>query len=181
MRIVDDSARQSNALLLTARKLIREAVCLVLQPDDAQHRHDAVFDLDGIRAADNAQGEGNILKHCLLLEQAEVLEDHAEPAAVLRNARCGHLGKVCPADPQLAARDALLAKQQLGHGRLAGAAVSHDEDKFAVIYFQIQIIKRDLPAGITLGYILEFNHSLSSDAEKIRQILPRRRTPGTGR
>ena len=74
------SASDGHALLLAAGQLRRMAGGLVRQPHDLQTLAPRGGDLFAVAAA-RAQREGDVLEHGLVLQQVELLEDHADARA----------------------------------------------------------------------------------------------------
>ncbi|KAG1246583.1 hypothetical protein G6F65_020607 [Rhizopus arrhizus] len=79
--LAGQGTRDRHALLLPARQLRRVAGGLVGQADDIQAVPHARGDLFTGAPAMHPQREGDVFKHGLVLQQVELLEDHADVLA----------------------------------------------------------------------------------------------------
>ncbi len=84
--------------------------------------------------ADDLHGKSDILKNGLGVNQAEILENHADIAAQIGNqaALDAWIRQNRRSEPVRRTRF-LLAGQQLDQGRFAGAAAADDKDKLTVL------------------------------------------------
>ena len=100
--VVDQRARNGNALLLAAGKLVGQAARLVLKTDQLEHIGHALLDLLG-RRADHAHRKGDVLIDRLIVDQAEILKDDAQRAAHIGNRGALDLLKLIAVDVDRAA------------------------------------------------------------------------------
>ena len=84
LRTVGNRTGNCNTLLLTAGKLPRKAVSLLIQADEVHDLAHTAAD-QGFRKIDDFQRIGNILKYRLGRQELEVLEDNADIPAVDRD------------------------------------------------------------------------------------------------
>ena len=82
--LVDDGARDRDALLLTARELVRVATGLAAESHHLEHVRNRLLD-EALALADHLQAERDVVEDGLLRQQAEVLEDDAEIAPEIRH------------------------------------------------------------------------------------------------
>ena len=92
-RARDQAARQRHALLLAARELVRIALLQPFQLQEPQRPGQPLVAARALRTRLHAQRKDDVLRHGLVREEQEVLEHHADMAAVGRQA-----GDVLPAD-----------------------------------------------------------------------------------
>ena len=77
LRVVDERARDGDALLLAARQLFGKRVHAVLQADPLQHLKGLAL-LRRQRHAEHAHHERDVLKHRQARDEPEVLKDEAD-------------------------------------------------------------------------------------------------------
>ena len=100
-RPVDERAGDGDALLLTAGQLGGQSVGLAGQPHHLQHvGHHPVDHVGAL--ADHLEGEGHVLEHRLLLQQAEVLEHAADHLTQAGDVAAGQLVDVELRHPDIA-------------------------------------------------------------------------------
>ena len=129
-RPVHDGARNGDALLLAAGKLIGIAVQLVGEAHEAQHL--GHLRLDDVPAlADNLQGEGDVLEDRLVRQELEVLEHAADVAPQVGHAPVAHGGQILVSHVDLARGGLDLAGEQADEGGFARSGVAHEEDELA--------------------------------------------------
>ena len=105
LRIVDERARDRDALLLAARELLGIGVHPVLQPDPLEHLERlALLRRDG--HAEHARHERDVLEDGLARDELEILEDEADDAAVACTCARRQRREVAAADLQLRPRSA---------------------------------------------------------------------------
>jgi hypothetical protein len=80
--LIDDRAADGDALLLAARELVGEMLRLVGEIHELEDIGHVARDL-GVGAAGRLHREGDVLVRGLVGDEAEVLEDHADLAAVV--------------------------------------------------------------------------------------------------
>ena len=160
-RAVHESPGDGHALLLAARQLIGQPVALLAEADQFEHlRHLRRDHVAG--PPDDLEGEGDVLEHGLVRQQAEVLEDATEIAPQIRHSPVRELADLLACHPDLAAVGNLLAQQELEHRGLARSRGPDEEDELA-----LQDLERDIPQGddgalVGLRDVLEADHRSSS-------------------
>ena len=158
--IVDQCARQTDALLLAARQLGGLVLHFVLQADQIEHIGHALFD-GGSALADRTHGKRHVVKDVHLVDQAEVLKDDAHMAAKIRHMALFQAGKLVAVDGDFARGRDLLTHNQLEKGAFARARSAHDEHELALVDVQGDVVQRIGAVGIGFGYVFKINHSNS--------------------
>ena len=161
LRAMYQRAGQSNALLLTARNLIRQPVGLICQAHQAQNIGHPLFDLV-LRDVGYAHGEGHIFIHAHGGNQAEILKNHAHAAAQIGHLAFFHDGKIQPIHQHPAAGGLLFPQDQLDKGGLACAGVAQHKHKVALADAQVHMLQRMVAAFVIFGDILEYDHRFQS-------------------
>ena len=121
-----ERACERDALLLAARELVREAVRVLRQADEAEQLRNA---LAALAAAD---AEADVLLDAQVREERVLLEDHPDPARVRRDEDARpEDGAVL--DRDLAGVGALEARDESEQRRLAAAARAEQGDELAAL------------------------------------------------
>jgi hypothetical protein len=89
-------------LLLAAGQGDRKHPLLAQQADLVQRGADAPIDLRVLQAGDD-QRQGDVVEHGAVVQQAVILKDHPDLAAVVRDIAGLELVEVAPVDPDLPA------------------------------------------------------------------------------
>src|SRR5919197_2140742 len=131
-RIIDERARDRDALLFAARELQRVSVHAVLQADPLEHLERAALLLRG-RHAEHARHERDVLEYGLGGQQLEVLEYETNRAAVGLNLALRELREIAAADDQPARGGDIASQQQPEQRRLARAARPRQENELALV------------------------------------------------
>ena len=157
---VGQRAGHRHALLLAAGKFVRQAVHLVLQPDQAEGERHAV--LDGLgRDIGHAHGKRHVLVHGHGGDQAEVLEHHAHLAAHIGHFAPAQAGQVLAVDENAALGGLFLHQHQLEEGGFARAGMAEHKDEFAFLDVQADIVQRDVLVVLRLvnfGNVFKLDH-----------------------
>src|SRR2546421_1494677 len=82
-RVVDEGPGDHHPLLLATRKLVGVFALFSFEPHDAEHFLDLRLEM-AQRALGDAQREGHVLEHRQVGQQLEILEDHADLPAEVR-------------------------------------------------------------------------------------------------
>ena len=173
-RVVDERARDRDALLLAARQLVGVVVQLGRQADQAQDvRHLAADRLAVL--ADHLERVRDVRVDRAVRQQLEVLEDDADVAAQLRHLAAAHLGQRVAGDRDVALGRLELLHQQADAGRLAAAGRADDEDELAAADLQRDAVERDVPAGVDLRDVVELDYG-----QRGRRRRPRDPCAGAG-
>src|SRR5581483_8043393 len=130
-RLGHHRAGNADALLLAAGQGQRVGLLLAEQAHRVERGADAAADVVAAVAADQ-QRQGDVVEHAALVEQARVLEDHADLAAERRNLAALHLRGIAPLDDHLAARRPRQQGGQAQQGALAGAGGAGEEGHLAL-------------------------------------------------
>ena len=149
-RVVDERARHRDALLLAAGELVGEVVQLRREPGQAQDVRHLLADL-AAGAARHLQGVGDVVVHRAVGQQLEVLEDHADVAAVVRDLLARHLAEVVPRHRDRAERRLGLLDQQPHQRRLARAGRADDEHELAGLDRERDVLDADRGLRVALG------------------------------
>ena len=117
-RPVDERAGDRDPLLLATGQLVGHPVALAVEADQLQGLGDRAPDV-AARLADHLQGERDVLRHGLVGEQPEVLEDGADLAAQPRHLPPGQPVDLLAGDVDPTLGAARLAQHEAQRGRLA--------------------------------------------------------------
>src|SRR5690606_12155161 len=153
-RLGDHGAGDAHALLFTGGELARQGVATRAQAQALEHRAHPAACVCAAHAA-QYQGQGDIVVHAAVGEQAVVLEHHADLAPVQGNAPATDLEQVAFAEQHGAAAGALGQVDQPEQGALAGAGVAGDEEHFTRVDAEAHILQRDMPARVLLADVVE--------------------------
>src|SRR5580704_6732333 len=155
--MVDERPRDRHALLFAARQLVGVVVQLGRQARKAQDVRHLVADL-AARPARDLQRVRHVVVDGAAWQELEVLEDHANVAAVVRDPLALDLGEVVARDADAATRGLELLDQQAHHGRLARAGGTDEEYEFAALDRERGLVEPGVAAGVPLGYAAEIDH-----------------------
>ena len=133
-------AGDGDALLLAAGELGRVGVGLVGQAHDVQILQGALPRLPLGHPGD-LHGEADVAQAGALHEQVELLEDHADGAALLPQLGGGQLHEILSVDDHLARCRALQQVDAAHQGGLARAAHAHDAEDVPVPDGQIDVVQ----------------------------------------
>jgi hypothetical protein len=156
-RVVDERARDRDALLLAARELVGERVRLVRETDHRQHLWHLLADRRAVLAL-HLQRVGHVLGGGAARQQLEVLEDAADVAAQHRHLRRLEAAELAAADHHLAARRLELLQQQPDQRRLPRAGGADDEHELALVDVERDVVQRDHVRVVDLGHRVEHDH-----------------------
>ncbi len=161
--LIDQRARDGDPLLLSSRKLAGEARHAVRESDAAQRLEGDALLPAVIETQDTGQ-KGDVLEDRLPLDEAEVLEDHADRPAEKRDLAARDQGDVAPVDQDLAGARHVLAEDQLEQRRLAGPARAGDETELAARDLEVDAVERRLSGRKSLRNAEELDHVRSPPA-----------------
>ncbi len=144
-RLVDERARDRDALLLTARQLVRKVVKALAEADDLERLHGAAVTLGRLhlRPAVVEQGQLDVVERRGPRQQVEALEHEPDLLVaddgqlVLRHAR-----DVLAVEEVVAARGAVEAPEDVHQRRLAGPRRSRDGDELAGLDVHVRAAQR---------------------------------------
>ena len=156
-RVVDDGARDRDALLLTARELVGKRGHLVREPDEVEHLGHLAADRAAAFAL-HLQRVGDVLGRRTVREQLEVLEDAADVAAQVRHLRALEARQVAAADDDLARGRLDLLQHEPDHRRLARAGGPDDEDEVALLDHERDVRQRGDIRLVDLAHGVENDH-----------------------
>ena len=143
-------AGHGNALLLAAGKLIRQAVHLILQANQAEGERYTV--LDGfVIDVGHAHGKSHVLVHRHGGDQAEILEHRAHLAAQIRHLAALDGGQVLIVDINFALGGLFFHLDQFEECGFARAGMAQDKNEFPFINVDVDIFQRHI--FIILGFI----------------------------
>ena len=155
--MVDERARDRDALLLAAGELVREAVELVAEPDELQDLGHLLVD-HLPRLALHLERVRHVLVGVAVGQQLEVLEDAADVAAELGDPRALELAERAAADEDRALGRVELLDQQPDERRLARAGLADQEHPLALVDAQRDVAQADDLAVVDLRDALEHDH-----------------------
>ena len=148
-RVVDERARDRDALLLAARQLVGVVVQLRREAGQAQDVGHLLAHL-AARAAGHLERVRDVVVDRPVRQQLEVLEDDAEVAAVVRDLLAADLRQVAPRDRDRAVRRLDLLDQQPHDRRLAGAGRADEEHELARVDRERRVLQAHVAARVLL-------------------------------
>ena len=152
--MVDEGARDRDALLLAAGELVGVVVDLRLQADQAQDLRHLAADLRA-RLADHLQRVGDVVVDGPVGQQLEVLEHGPDPAAQVGRPVGGHRVDVLAGDLHGAGGGLDLADQHLDQRRLAAAGGPGDERELAAGDLEREVLEGDVAARVDDGRVVD--------------------------
>ena len=178
-RLVDERAREGDALLLAAGELSRLALLHALEAHRAQRGRDARAHVVTAHALD-AQPERDVLEHAHVREQRVRLEHHVDVPLGRR-----HVRDVAAAQQDAAARGLLEARDHAQRRRLAAARRPEHREELALVDLERDGVDGDdrvealrhrfeddrfgsLCAGVSLGQVATIRAQV-----RVRQRTPR--------
>ena len=156
----DDRARDTNALLLARRQRGGALLFLTQQPDLVERSAHAASGFTWPDSRDD-QWQRDVIEYRAVMQQAMILEHHADFATVGRNFSARYLAGVAAIDNHLAAGGALYQGNQLEQGALAGAGMAGHEDHLAAFYVDAEVLQGFVATGVSFADILKTYHGIS--------------------
>src|SRR6195952_1026956 len=158
LRPVHERARDRHTLLLAAGKLVRHPLALAAEPDELEGLWHDLVDVRP-RLADHLERERDVLRHGLVGQQPEVLEDGADLAAQGRDLPAAEAVEVLACDEDMPLRRTRLTQHEPQERRLPGVGLADQEDEIALGDVSGHLDQRRLGvAGIGRGDVLESDH-----------------------
>ena len=127
------------------------------RPDQLEHLGHLGGD-DVLGPADDLEGEGHVLEHRLVGQQAEVLEHAADVAAQVGDPPLGQMADLLARLPDPSRIGHLLPQEEPDEGRLPRARRADQEDELALFDLDGEVSEGDGRALVRLGDVLEFDH-----------------------
>jgi len=155
--MVDEGAGDRDALLLAAGDLVRQAVRLLAEADQAEDLGHLAAD-HAPRLAHHLEGVGDVLVDGLVGQQLEVLEDAADVAAQQGHLALRQGAQVAPGHQDPPFRGFQFLEDELDEGGLAGARRPHQKDEFALADMAGEILEADHAEVVSLADVLEDDH-----------------------
>ncbi|BDZ64965.1 hypothetical protein GCM10025877_19030 [Agromyces mangrovi Wang et al. 2018] len=151
--VVDEGARDDDALLLAAREVGGLVLRLVGEPERLEHRQAAAGALARRQAGDE-QRQGDVLEHGLLRGQEELLEHESEALVAQRVDPLGGRGRgILPVDLDDAGGRSVEQREQVHERRLARAGLADDGERFAAAHLEahaLQCVEPGLAGAVGL-------------------------------
>ncbi len=122
----DDRPRDRHALLFPARQGCGAGISAMRQADPFEHVGHRALQI-GLAHARNAQGQGDVVEGGKVVDQAEVLKDHAHAAAIGGQPFAGQGDHIGAEHADRPARRPLRKIKQPQQGRLARTACTGEE------------------------------------------------------
>ena len=157
LRLVDEGARDCDALLLAAGQLRRVCVEPMLKADPLENliRSTALL-LDG--RSQHSQRETDVLENRFCGNELEVLEDEPDSASIRLNLATGQPREIAAVYDSDAFGGPLLQEQQSKQCALSGAARASEKDELASVDRQRQIAKRIEAATVGFAKPVSLDH-----------------------
>ena len=165
--------RNGHALLLPARELRRVAARFFGQAHQRQALVDAGVDLGARMVAVDLQREGHVVEHRGVLQQIELLKNHADVLARLAQVAPRQARQLAPGHPHLARIGALEQVDQAQQGGFARTALANQAEHLA-----LGDVERQRMHGIehrALGQNKGFAHALEANHGRLGAALWNRR------
>ena len=170
-RLIHQGARNGHALLLATGKFTGIALRFVGNAHAFQQLKRTFL----VLLATNLQGEHDVFQHGALLEQAEMLEDHAHAAAELAQRLAGIFGHIFSIDDNIA-RAGLFQHVDAAHQRgFARAGFTDDAKDVAVLNSEAHVVKRRefaFARAVNLGNVVNFNHVIYQPYSQVKDVGP---------
>jgi hypothetical protein len=167
--LCDHGARDRDSLLLPARK--RRGACrrTVGKPDPVQHFRYRPLDLP-LRFAFYPQGKGYVVESGQMGNEAEILEYHANAAAIIRQVAAGHCHHIFAEEPDEAAAWSLREIKKLEQRCLSRPGWPGEEIEAAAPKAEAEVRQRLSPRAVTKADIFK-----PYDGARDQSCLPPRR------
>ena len=174
LRPSDQGAGDGGTLLLAAGKHGRHGVHALAEADPTQ-QFDDFGAIARLLLAEHTQGQSDVLVDGEVVEQAEILEDHAHPAAEGRQRRGFETRDVLPEQVDEAARRLQRHQDKAHQRRLAGAGRPGQILERARRDAEVDVLQHLRPHAISQADILEPNQAvfLISQGAARRDANPR--------
>jgi hypothetical protein len=166
LRVAHDRAAHGHALPLAAGELRGLAVEVLCQVEHAARLLHALVDLL-VGDLREPEREAHVLAHGHVRVERVVLEDHRD-VAVLRLELVDHL----VADPQLALRDLLEARDHAQGRRLPAARRADEDHELAIADLEVHVPDGLCAVGVPLGHSVEDDLSHISSSGRIYPLRP---------
>ena len=171
LRVLRERARERHALLLAAGELVGAHIRLI----ENAHLVQRFQRLELVLFAERAQqhtpeghirhaGGEHILDHSRARDQIERLEHHADAPAELPQRLAGKGAHIRAVHRQRAGGDPVHAVHRPQQRGLARAGAADDGDELAVLNGQVHIVQAHGAVGIYLGYMVKYDHTVSSSS-----------------
>src|SRR5438034_377917 len=172
-RLAHDRAREGDALLLSARQVLRLAPEQRFELDDPCRLLDTALDLALLHLR-RLEGEGEVVIHGHMWVERVRLEHHGD-VAILR----AHTVHDAATDLDDAGGELLQARDAPKCRRLSAARRADENDEFAVLDLEVEVVDCLGVGLVHLRHVLE-RHARHGVLET-NQIMQRRKAPGSAR
>ncbi len=157
-RLMNQGPRDGGPLLLPARERFRILVRFVGESDFFQEIGNPSANVL-LFLAENFQRKSHVLKDREVLQQFEILENDADPAAKGGNVRRRNFGEFLIRDDEVSGRHMIKGRYHPEERRFSGAARTGQKDELAFVDSQIDVFERVNRARISLVDMGELDHS----------------------
>jgi hypothetical protein len=154
--LADDRPGDGDALLLAAGQSRRASAGPVSQPDPGEHLAHRPLDL-GLALAGDAQRQSDVVERRQVPDEAEVLEDDADPPAEAGQRVARRVRQLLAEQLDAAARRALRQVEELEQGCLAGARRAGEEIEAAAAQTKIEVAQNFGTRAVAQSYAIEFD------------------------
>jgi hypothetical protein len=155
--VMDEGARDRDALLLAAGELVGIAVELGREAGEAQDVGHLVADLPA-RAAGDLERVGHVLVDGSVGQELEVLPHDPDVAPVVGDLPVVDVAQLAPGDVDGAGRQGNLADEHAHERRLARSGVADQEHELAALDDEAHPIEADVAPLVDLGGPVELDH-----------------------
>jgi hypothetical protein len=158
LRIVDDRARDGDALLLASGQNRRRHVKAVVQTHPLESKVGAPFLLTSGDAGD-VEDVRDVVERRLATDQLEVLKDDADRPPQLGNLSSGQGHEIAAVHDDLAPGGQLASEQQTEEGRLPCARRPRDEDELTTLDVEADVLQRGRALAVALRQMVDLDQS----------------------
>ena len=158
-RLVEEGARNGDALLLAAGELVRHLVRLGGHAHGLQHFHDAGVNGAALLPAGGAEHKLQVGLYGAVLQQLEILEHHPHGTAEVGDVPALDIHKVIPTGRGLTLEDAVFCGDGSDDRRFAGAYLSHDVHEVPGLHVHVERVNDYVFSVKNVGF-LEVNERL---------------------
>ena len=168
----DDGAGDGDALLLAARQGRGAGAGAVAEADPGEHLADRPLQIVLVDSGD-AQRQRDIVEGGEVVDEAEILEDDADPAAEAGQALPRHGDDVLAEQFDQAAARPLGEVEQFEQRGLAGARRAGEEVEAAVAQREAEVRQRLRPRAVAQADIVELDDAAAVAQTRLRSAMPR--------
>lgn len=166
LRLTDDRPRNGNALLLSAGQRRWPGACAIGEANPGKHLSHRALDFR-IALSGDAQRQGDIVESGKVPDEAEILEDNADTAAIIRQDVPWCIAEILAEQPDPAAGGAASEIEKLQERRLSRTGRSGEEIEAAFGQPEIEVAQDLGSSAVTQTHAVEFDDRRQKPAPPI--------------